>query len=268
MNIAVAGCAGRMGRMLIRAAAEAEGARLSGGLCAPGSPALGADLAGLAGLAGSAAGVSASDDAEAVFKAADAVCDFTTPEVTAALAALAAKTGTALVTGTTGLSAAHQAAVEQAAQKIPVVQAANYSLGVNVLLGLAERAAAALGPDYDIEVSEAHHRRKVDAPSGTALALGAALAKGRGIDLAAMSERARDGVTGPRKPGAIGFAVTRAGDIVGEHTVMLAGPKERVILGHAAADRQTFADGAVQAALWTQARAPGLYSMRDVLGLD
>ena len=266
MNIGIMGCAGRMGRMLIASVLDADGAELCGGTEAVGGDAVGLDLGTLVGR--ERLGIVATTDPEAIFNAADVVIDFTVPVATVAHAALAVKTHTAMVIGTTGLSVDEQAKVAEAAASVAIIQAANYSVGVNVLLGLAEKAAAIMGPDYDIEVVEMHHRHKVDAPSGTALALGEALAAGRGIDLAANRQSTRDGITGPREPGVIGFATMRGGDVVGEHTAIFAGLGERVELGHKASDRRVFSDGAVRAALWTQDQAPGLYSMRDVLGLN
>jgi 4-hydroxy-tetrahydrodipicolinate reductase len=202
--------------------------------------------------------------------ASDVIIDFTTPAASLALArACAAREKPALVIGSTGIDAAGETAIAEAATRIAVVRSGNFSLGVNLLLGLVEQAARTLrAADWDVEVFEAHHRRKVDAPSGTALMLGAAAAKGRGVSLVAVSERGRDGVTGPRGPGAIGFSVMRAGGIVGEHAVVLAAEDEIVTLSHSARDRSLFARGAVEAALWVQGRRPGLYDMMDVLGFS
>lgn len=266
MKIGIIGCGGRMGRMLVKAVIETEGAELGGGTEAPGSSLLGADPASLAGMPDS--GLAIIDDPRALFEACDAVVDFTAPKVTALNAALAAEFKTALVPGTTGLSSEQQAAVADAARYAPIVQAANYSVGVNLLLGLTAQAAAILGPDYDIEILEMHHRHKVDAPSGTALALGHAAAAARGVDLDAVSQRTRDGHTGERKRGDIGFATLRGGMVPGDHTVMFVADEERIELTHKAADRGVFAKGAIRAALWTKGRAPGLYSMRDVLGFS
>jgi len=266
MKIGVVGCAGRMGRMLVAEILAAQGAELAGGTEQAGSPALGQDVAALAGA--EAAGQLVGDDADALFQAADGVVDFTQPDATVAHAALAARHKTALIAGTTGLSAGHQAALAKAATQTAIVQAANMSVGVNLLLGLTAQVAGILGDDYDIEITEMHHRHKVDAPSGTALALGRAAAAGRGVDLDAVSQRARDGVTGPRKAGDIGFSVLRGGDVVGDHTVVFAGDGERIELTHKAASRAVFARGAVRAALWAGDKGPGLYTMRDVLGFD
>ena len=266
MKIGIVGAAGRMGRMLIAEVLGVEGCQLAGGTEPPGSGVLGQDLGLLIGAAEH--GLSIGDDTGALFKASDAVVDFTHPDATAAHAALSGETGVALIVGTTGLEAQHMEALGRAAAKAAVVQAANMSLGVNLLLGLTEQVASALGDDYDIEIAEMHHRHKVDAPSGTALALGAAAAKGRGVNLKDVSDRGRDGEAGPRIAGDIGFSVIRGGDVAGDHTVIFAGHGERVELTHKAGSREIFARGAIRAALWTEGRAPGLYSMRDVLGLD
>ncbi len=266
MKIGIVGAAGRMGRMLIAEVLGVEGCQLAGGTEPPGSGVLGQDLGLLIGAAEH--GLSIGDDTGALFKASDAVVDFTHPDATAAHAALSGGTGVALIVGTTGLEAQHMEALGRAAAKAAVVQAANMSVGVNLLLGLTEQVASALGDDYDIEIAEMHHRYKVDAPSGTALALGAAAAKGRGVNLEDVSDRGRDGEAGPRIAGDIGFSVIRGGDVAGDHTVIFAGPGERVELTHKAGSREIFARGAIRAALWTEGRAPGLYSMRDVLGLD
>ena len=265
MKIGIVGAAGRMGRMLIAEVLGVEGCQLAGGTEPPGSGVLGQDLGLLIGAAEQ--GLSIGDDTGALFKASDAVVDFTHPDATAAHAALSGETGVALIVGTTGLEAQHMEALGRAAAKAAVVQAANMSVGVNLLLGLTEQVAGALGDEYDIEIFEMHHRYKVDAPSGTALALGQAAAAGRGVDLNQVSKRGRDGNTGPRNPGDIGFAVLRGGDVAGDHTVIFAGDGERIELTHKAGNRSVFARGAVRAALWTTKQKPGLYSMRDVLGL-
>lgn len=212
-------------------------------------------------------GLVSQDDALA---AAEVVIDFTTPEVSAALAtACAARGGPALVIGSTGFDPAQIAAIEAAAGKVAIVRAGNFSLGVNMLMGLVEQAARALGPEaYDIEIFEAHHHRKVDAPSGTALMLGAAAAKGRGVELAKVAKHARDGITGARTPGEIGFSVLRGGGIVGEHSVTFAAEDELLTLAHSARDRSLFARGAVAAAVWVAGKPPGAYDMRDVLGFS
>jgi len=265
MKVGIVGCAGRMGRMVIAEVLATPGLSLAGGSEQPISASVGQDVAAQAGF--DPAGVFVGDDAAALFKAADVVVDFTQPAATLGHARLAAKTGTALVIGTTGLERKHLDALKKASKKAVIVQAANMSAAVNLLLGLTEQAAAALGPDFDIEIVEMHHRMKVDAPSGTALALGEAAAKGRKVRLADAAERGRDGITGARRPGAIGFAALRGGDVAGTHTVIFAGTGERLELGHVATTRQVFAKGAVRAAQWTKGRKPGLYSMRDVLGM-
>lgn len=266
MKIGIVGCAGRMGRMVAAAVAGTEGCVIAAGSEAASSPALGADIAALAGLP--ACGAKVVADAGSVFRASDAVIDFTAPAATLAHARIAAETGAALIVGTTGLGAEHEDALKAAAKKAVIVRAANFSIGVNVILGLAREAARILGDDYDIEIVEMHHRHKADAPSGTALALGQAVAEGRRVSLADKSVRARDGITGPRRKGDIGFATLRGGDVIGDHTVVFAGEGERVEIGHKASSRAVFAQGAVRAALWTRGRAPGLYSMRDVLGFS
>ena len=265
MRIGITGCAGRMGRLLLQTVLTTPGASLAGGLEQPGHPALGEDLGTLAGA--QPVGIKAGADTSALFAAADVVIDFSAPAAVLANAPLAAAHGTALVVGTTGLGGEHRAALSAAAQAVPVVAAANMSIGVNLLLGLTRRVAGILGPEWDIEIVEMHHRHKVDAPSGTALALGEAAAAGRGTALAEAAVRVRDGHTGARPAGAIGFATLRGGDVVGEHTVIFAGEGERIELTHKAASRGIFAGGAVRAALWCEGRVPGLYGMPDVLGL-
>jgi 4-hydroxy-tetrahydrodipicolinate reductase len=264
LRIGIVGAAGRMGLALARAVAEAEGCAVAAACERPGHEAVGQDIGALAGLG--ALGIAISEDAGALFAGADAVLDFTAPKATAAHAALAAETGTMLVTGTTGLEADDQAAIERAARAVAIVQAPNFSVGVNLAMALTEQAARLLNEDFDIEVVEMHHHHKVDAPSGTALGLGRAAAKGRGVDLDTVAERGRDGITGARKRGAIGFAALRGGDVVGEHMVMFAGPAERIEITHRAGGREIFARGAVRAALWAAGKPPGLYSMADVLG--
>ncbi|MCA0424130.1 MAG: 4-hydroxy-tetrahydrodipicolinate reductase [Proteobacteria bacterium] len=265
LRLAVVGAAGKMGRMLIRAIDAADGVVLAGALERPGSPALGKDAGVLAGLP--AAGVPVLSDLDAAFAKADGILDFTMPAATLEFAALAARRGLIHVIGTTGLSDKDMAAIRAASQTATIVQSGNMSLGVNLLAALVRRAAAALGTDYDIEIVEMHHRHKVDAPSGTALLLGQAAAEGRTVNLAEASVRVRDGHTGPRQEGTIGFATLRGGSVVGDHSVIMAGPGERITLGHLAEDRSIFANGAVKAALWAREHGPGLYSMADVLGI-
>jgi len=266
MQLGVVGCSGRMGRMLVQQIHETAGTRLVAVSERADSAVVGTDIGLLA--VGEALGVPISGDAGAVFETAEAVIDFTVPEATVLHARQAAARGRALVIGTTGLAPEHQAEIAKAARQVPIVQAANMSLGVNLLLGLVRQVAAALDPAFDIEIVEMHHRHKVDAPSGTALALGRAAADGRKVDLESVADRVRDGHTGPRGPGRIGFATLRGGDVVGEHTVIFAGSGERIELTHKAAGRHIFAAGAVKAALWTKDKGPGLYSMQDVLGLS
>ncbi|MFC4351965.1 4-hydroxy-tetrahydrodipicolinate reductase [Fodinicurvata halophila] len=265
MGIGIVGCAGRMGKRLVAIASETSGCHLTGGTVRSGSEASGRDIGELAGVGrlGVAAGESAAD----LFRHADVVIDFTTPAAAEENADLAATHATALVVGTTGLAESQKTALAEAGRKVPVVYAPNMSLGVNLLSLLVERVAEALDEDFDIEVLEMHHRHKVDAPSGTALALGEAAARGRGIDLEQHAQRVRDGVTGPRKRGDIGFATLRGGDVVGEHSVVFATTGERLELAHKSSDRDIFARGALKAALWTKGKGAGFYSMRDVLGL-
>ena len=265
-RIGVLGCAGRMGRMLLNVLAETEGCEIVGGTEAPGNPVVGLDRGAQAGLG--ELGVAVGADPVELFAKAEAVLDFTAPAASVGHAGLAAQAEAVHVIGTTGLDAEQNAAIARAAQHATIVQAANMSLGVNVLLALVERAARTLDPDYDIEVVEMHHRYKVDAPSGTALALGRAAAAGRGVELDRVAQKVRDGVTGARRRGDIGFATLRGGDVAGEHTVIFAGDGERVELSHKASSREVFARGAVKAALWARGKPPGLYGMKDVLGLD
>jgi 4-hydroxy-tetrahydrodipicolinate reductase len=266
MNIGILGCVGRMGRMLVQEVLTSEGATLSGGAETAGHDAIGKDIAALVGA--EPCGLTVRGDADALFAASDVVIDFTAPDAAPVNARLAAEHGSALVVGTTGLRPADLEALATAAATVAVVQAANMSIGVNLLLGLTRQVASILGDDYDIEIVEMHHRHKVDAPSGTALALGHAAAAGRGTALDAVSRRIRDGQIGARPRGEIGFATLRGGDVVGEHAVVFAGEGERIELVHKASSRAVFARGAVRAALWTAGRAPGLYSMREVLGLE
>jgi len=266
VKIGVLGCAGRMGRTVVAEVLAAESCELAGGAEAAGHPARGEDLGALAGT--KPIGITVDDDAARVVQAADVVIEFSTPEASIAHAGLVAEHGRAQVIGTTGLSDTEAAALARAAERAPIVWAPNMSLGVNLLLGLAEQVARALGPDaFDAEILEMHHRHKVDAPSGTALALGEAVARGRGVALERVAARARDGYTGARGSGDIGFAVLRGGDAVGEHAVIFAGAGERIELGHRATDRRIFARGAVHAARWAVGKPPGLYGMADVLGL-
>jgi 4-hydroxy-tetrahydrodipicolinate reductase len=263
-RIGIVGCGGRMGRMLIAEAIETAGAELAGGVDLA-EALLGRDLGELAGLAH--CGLAVGKDIEALFAASEVIVDFTVPAATVDHVQLAGRLGTALVIGTTGLDAAQGEVIKDAARRAPVLWAPNMSLGVNLLLGLVEQVARSLGPEYDIEILEMHHRLKIDAPSGTALGLGAAAARGRGVALDEVAVRSRDGQTGIRPTGAIGFATLRGGDVIGDHTVVFAGMGERIELSHKAGDRRLFARGAIRAALWLAGRAPGLYGMKDVLGL-
>ena len=266
MGLAVVGAAGRMGQTLIRAISSTEGTRLVGAVERPGSPHLGKDAGELAGIGTS--GIKVTDDPLPVFARADGVLDFTSPAATVEFAGYAAQARIVHVIGTTGCSVADDAAIAAAARPATIVKSGNMSLGVNLLAVLVEQAARALDPqDFDIEILEMHHRHKVDAPSGTALLLGEAAALGRDMALEDNAVKVRDGHTGPRAQGSIGFATLRGGSVVGEHSVYLSGPGERIILSHDAQDRSIFARGAVKAALWARGRKPGLYSMRDVLGL-
>jgi 4-hydroxy-tetrahydrodipicolinate reductase len=265
VDIAVMGASGRMGRMLIDTIAASDAARLIAVTERPGHDWVGQDLGHAMG--GEATGVPVFDDPLDAIVKAQAVIDFTTPEATVAHALLTAQARTVHVIGTTGLSAADIEKLDAAARHATIVRAGNMSLGVNLLTRLTQQVAAALGAEFDIEIVEAHHRHKVDAPSGTALMLGEAAAAGRGVALHAVSERGRDGHTGPRAPGNIGFSSIRGGDIVGEHDVIFAGQGERVVLSHIATDRSIFARGALTAALWGQGKPPGHYSMASVLGL-
>ena len=266
MKIGVLGCAGRMGRAVMAEVLASADLQLAGGVEQPGHAALGQDLGLLAGV--ETLGIVATDDARALLGEADVVIEFSAPEASVAHARTAAELNTGHVIGTTGLSEAQEATLRDAARRTAIVRAANMSLGVNLLLGLAEQVARALEPEaFDIEILEMHHKHKIDAPSGTALALGAAIARGRGVSLAEVAARGRDGLTGARKPGAIGFAALRGGDAVGDHSVIFAGVGERLELTHRASDRRIYARGALHAARWLQGRPPGLYGMSEVLGL-
>lgn len=265
MRIGIVGAAGRMGRMLVSQVAGTDGCVLGGATERPGSEALGRDAGLLAGIGET--GVALTDDAAAMIAGVDAVIDFTTPAATVEHAELAAQAAAAIIVGTTGMADEHIAALRRAARHVPVVVAPNMSVGVNLLFDLVEKVARTLDDSYDIEIFEMHHRHKVDAPSGTALGLGRAAAAGRGVDLETAGRLSREGHTGPRPRGEIGFATLRGGDVVGDHTVVFAADGERIELTHKASSRQVFAAGAVRAALWSKGRAPGVYSMKDVLGL-
>jgi 4-hydroxy-tetrahydrodipicolinate reductase len=254
-----------MGRAVIMAIAETDGVVLAGALDAPGSSAIGQDSGELAGLGRN--GVAVSADASATLDGADGVVDFTIPAATVALAEQNSAWGLVHVIGTTGFTAAHEKAIVAAAARAVIVKSGNMSLGVNLLAALVKQVARTLGDEFDVEIVEMHHNKKIDAPSGTALLLGAAAAAGRDIVLAERSVRVREGHTGARKRGDVGFATLRGGTVVGEHNVIFAGPHERIELAHKAEDRMIFARGAVKAALWARGRRPGLYGMADVLGL-
>ena len=265
MRLIVAGAGGRMGRALIRAIADTEGAVVVGALEAPTSELLGKDAGLLAGLPES--GVKLSADLWTMSKDADGILDFTVPAATIANVAIAAQRGIVHVIGTTGLSASDNAVIKSVTKQAIVVQSFNMSLGVNLLAALVKRVAQSLGDGFDIEIVEMHHRAKIDAPSGTALMLGQAAAEGRNVVLADHSARGRDGITGARTTGDIGFASLRGGTVAGDHSVIFAGPYERIELTHKAEDRMLFAHGALKAAMWAHGKQPGHYSMADVLGL-
>jgi 4-hydroxy-tetrahydrodipicolinate reductase len=265
MRLVVAGAGGRMGRTLVKAIAESKGLALASALEDARSPLIGWDAGTLAGIGDK--GVKLIGDPAKIMDGIDGIVDFTAPSATVAYAELAAKAGKVHVIGTTGFSADDEAKIREAAKRAVIVKSGNMSLGVNLLAALTKRVAKTLDEAFDIEILEMHHNQKVDAPSGTALMLGRAAAEGRGIDMDKRSVKARDGHTGARKPGDIGFAALRGGSVVGEHTVMFAGPAERIELTHKAEDRMIFARGALHAALWARNQKPGLYSMADVLGL-
>jgi 4-hydroxy-tetrahydrodipicolinate reductase len=263
-NVAMLGASGRMGRNIIPLLAQASDLRLSGALAIDGDPAIGQDAGVMSGTA--PLGVVVTSDVDRALSGAAVAIDFTLPAPSLEHARRCHAARIPLVIGTTGHDADGRAALESYARSIPIVLAPNMSLGVNLLLKLAELAGRSLGPGYDVEIVEAHHRQKIDAPSGTALALGRAVARGRGAPLEELAVHARHGAVGPRPEGAIGFAVIRGGDIAGDHRLLFAGPGERVELAHHAEDRSAFARGALAAARWVIGRPPALYSMQDVLG--
>jgi len=265
MRLIVAGAGGRMGRTLVKAIADSREFSLAGALEDVRSPLIGWDAGVLAGLPEN--GIKLAGDAAPLLAKADGIIDFTAPVATVALAALVAKAGKTHIVGTTGLSVADDAKIKDAAKSAVIVKSGNMSLGVNLLAALVRRVAKTLDNSFDIEILEMHHNQKVDAPSGTALMLGRAAAEGRGIDFDKNSVRSRDGNTGARQAGNIGFANLRGGTVVGEHSVIFAGPAERIELTHKAEDRMIFARGALHAAAWARNQKPGLYSMADVLGL-
>ena len=264
-RIGVIGCAGRMGKMLVADIVAADDCVLAGGIARPGSAAVGKDIGESAGLG--RLGIAIGESAERLLAGCDVAIDFTTPSATAEYAHFAARLKKPIVVGTTGLHGAEEAAVRDAAAKVAVVWAANTSLGINLLLGLVDQAARRLGPEWDLEIVEMHHRGKVDAPSGTALALGRTAAAARGVEFDSVALRGRDGITGPRPAGAIGFAALRGGDNIGEHHVIFATAGEQLELSHRGTNRGIYSKGAVRAARWLVGRPPGLYGMKEVLGL-
>jgi len=264
-GIVVTGASGRMGQMLIKTVLDSDKAHLAGVVEREGHAWIGCDVGEAMG--GAAIGVTVTDDPLEAFAKAQAVIDFTAPEATLAFSKLAAQARAVHVIGTTGMSEEQIAQLEPASRHATIIRAGNMSLGVNLLVQLTKKVAAALDEDFDIEVIEAHHHHKVDAPSGTALMLGEAAAEGRGVKLSEVSDSGRDGITGARRRGDIGFSAIRGGDIVGEHDVLFAATGERIVLRHMATDRAIFARGALKAALWGQDKAPGEYDMLDVLGL-
>ncbi|MEM6938851.1 MAG: 4-hydroxy-tetrahydrodipicolinate reductase [Pseudomonadota bacterium] len=266
LRILITGASGRMGQSLIDLVLAAEDMTLAGAVEREGHAWLGQDIGVARG--GSAAGVVVTSDAAAACAGTDAIIDFTSPAATCGFARIAAEAGLVHVIGTTGMGADDLAEIARCSAGARIIRAGNMSLGVNLLTQLTRQVAAALDSDYDIEIIEAHHNQKVDAPSGTALMLGEAAARGRGQKLSDVSDRARDGITGVRRRGDIGFTAIRGGDIVGEHDVMFAAAGERIVLRHVASDRTVFARGALKAARWGQAQAPGEYDMIDVLGLN
>lgn len=265
-GIVVTGVSGRMGQMLVQTIQQSDRCTLVGAIERKGHDWVGKDLGECMG--GVANGVIVADDPLEVFATAKAVIDFTAPDATIEFAALAAQARIVHVIGTTGMDDSHLAKIDAAARHATIVRAGNMSLGVNLLVQLTKKVAAALDEDFDIEIIESHHNKKVDAPSGTALMLGEAAAEGRGITLENHADRGRDGITGARKKGDIGFVAVRGGDIVGEHDVLFAAAGERITLRHVATDRAIFARGAVKAALWALDKGPGEFNMLDVLGLN
>lgn len=265
-NCVVTGVSGRMGQMLVAEVAAHSKLKLVAALERSGHDWVGQDLG--AAMGGAETGVPVTDDVLDAFRTAQIILDFTAPDATVEFAAIAAQARAVHVIGTTGFGDDHLAKLDAAARHSVQVRAGNMSLGVNLLVSLTRKVAAALDADFDIEVIEAHHRHKVDAPSGTALMLGEAAAEGRGVALSDVADRGRDGITGARKPGDIGFTAIRGGDIVGEHDVIFAADGERVTLRHVATDRRIFARGALKAGLWGLDKAPGRYDMADVLGIE
>lgn len=259
VKVGILGCMGRMGQALAAATARAQGLSLVIGSERPGHA--------LIGKTSPDGQIPITDQTAVVFEAADLVIDFTPPGNTAVHAEIAAEKGVKLLVGTTGLTVADEVALDKAGSSVAIMQAGNYSLGVNLLMSLVRQAASRLEQGWDIEILEMHHKHKVDAPSGTALMLGEAAAQGRGEDLSVLRTPARDGITGEREPGSIGFSALRGGSVIGEHSVILASESERITLSHRAENRDLFADGAIKAAIWLAGKQTGRYSMRDVLGL-
>jgi 4-hydroxy-tetrahydrodipicolinate reductase len=263
-KIAVAGCTGRMGHMLIEAVLAADDCQLAGALDREGSPALGADASA---FLGKSSGVITQSELRAGLSNAAYLIDFTRPEGTMAHLAVCRELGVKLIIGTTGFSPEQKAEIEAASKDIAIVMAPNMSVGVNVVLRLLDMAARALSQGYDIEIVEAHHRHKVDAPSGTALKMGEVVAEALGRDLKACAVYGREGVTGERDPSTIGFATVRGGDVVGDHTVMFMGTGERIEVTHKSSSRATYAQGSLRAVRFLATQSSGLYGMDDVLGL-
>jgi len=264
MRVVITGASGRMGQMLVRAVVQAENTELVGATERKGSSLVGKDAGLVAGI--EATGTLLTDNLHACAEA-DVLIDFTAPTACLEHAAIAAQKGMAMVIGTTGFDADQQSQLDQTLKQSPMILAANYSVGVNLALNLIQQAAQVLAEDYDAEIYEAHHKHKVDAPSGTALAMGKALASGRNVDLNDVAVYAREGITGEREKGSIGFSVARGGNIVGDHKTMFIADEERIEINHFASDRMVFAKGAVRAATWLVSKGAGKYDMQDVLGL-
>ena len=265
MKIGIIGCAGRMGQMLVREVLATDSCELSGGTECPSHSTLGQDIASTAGL--DPCGLIIQADPLVLFNASDIVIDFSIAAITQRHTSLAVEHNTKLILGTTGHDEAEIASIIAAAEKTTIVKAMNFSIGINTLFALTQHLSETLDDDFDIEIVEMHHKHKIDAPSGTAIGLGEAAAKGRGVSLAKVTRQTRDGIIGERRRGDIGFAALRGGDVVGEHKVIFAGNSERIELGHIASSRKIFSAGAIRAALWSRYQGPGLYDMLDVLGL-
>lgn len=264
MKIGIVGCAGRMGQMLVQEVLKTKGCELAGGTEGPTNVALGADVAAYSGLP--ECGMVISEDTEFLFRVSDVVIDFTLPNLTAQHLKFAQTHNTSVILGTTGHDENEFMSIEKAAKNMTIVKSMNFSIGVNALFALTEQLSNLLDDNFDVEIFEMHHRHKIDAPSGTAIALGEAAAKGRSVVLGDVSVRNRDAISGARTKGDIGFTSLRGGEVVGDHSVIFAGDSERIELTHKAASRDIFSKGAVFAALWTSGQSPGLYDMLDVLG--